>query len=98
MQGLITKGKYGPIYIVSQCCEGPLLFAMKIYEKQVVHASYHVQQIQHERQLLERLQHPFVTSIHYAFQDHSHLVMIQGYAERGNLYDFMNTNRIFNEE
>ena len=41
--------------------------------------------IMYERELLCRIQHPFVVNMHFTFQDHDHLYLIMDYLSGGDL-------------
>ena len=60
---------------------------MKILRKDQLEAKQH--DIQHtltERRLLQKIKHPFVVGLHYAFQTEDHLCLVLDYIEGGNMY------------
>ena len=57
-----------------------------------------VQQTRTERAILEAVQHPFVVKLFYAFQDQQKLYLILEYAQGGELYNYLATERMFPED
>lgn len=54
--------------------------------------------IMYERELLCRIQHPFVVNMHFTFQDHDHLYLIMDYLSGGDLRYHLCKYRTFTEK
>jgi serine/threonine-protein kinase Psk1 len=58
-----------------------------------------VEQTKTERAILESVsRHPFVVKLFYAFQDHEKLYLILEYAQGGELFHHLATERMFTED
>ena len=83
----LGKGTFGTVLLVRQRATGRL-FAQKTFRKAslTVHKTL-VEQTKSERTILEAItRHPFIVSLHYAFQDHAKLYLILEYASGGELF------------
>ena len=95
----LGKGTYGTVLLVKQAGSGKL-YAQKQFRKAslTVHKQL-VEQTKTERSILESInRHPFVVKLYYAFQDHEKLYLILEYAQGGELFERMRTERMFPEE
>jgi serine/threonine protein kinase len=58
-----------------------------------------IEQTKTERAILESVnRHPFIVNLYYAFQDHEKLYLILEYAQGGELFHHLATERMFNED
>jgi len=95
----LGKGTYGTVLLVKQAGTGKL-YAQKQFRKAslTVHKQL-VEQTKTERSILESInRHPFVVKLYYAFQDLEKLYLILEYAQGGELFERMRTERMFPEE
>lgn len=95
----LGKGTYGTVLLVKQVRTGKL-YAQKQFRKAslTVHKQL-VEQTKTERVILESInRHPFVVKLYYAFQDHEKLYLILEYAQGGELFTRMLTERMFPED
>ena len=95
----LGKGTYGTVLLVKQVATGRL-YAQKQFRKASLTVRKHlVEQTKTERAILESInRHPFVVKLFYAFQDHEKLYLILEYAQGGELFERMRTERMFPEE
>ena len=95
----LGKGTYGTVLLVKQVATGKL-YAQKQFRKASLTVRKHlVEQTKTERAILESInRHPFVVKLFYAFQDHEKLYLILEYAQGGELFERMRTERMFPEE
>lgn len=94
---VIGKGAYGKVFLV-QKHPSEKLYAMKVLKKAtiIVHgASDH--QLS-ERSILEAISHPFIVKLHFAFQTSTRLYLILTYASGGELFSFLHTEKMFNDD
>jgi serine/threonine protein kinase len=85
---VVGKGAFGKVFLVKKR-EGPdseKLFAMKVLDKEVITQKGQVAHTKSERDILHEIQHPFIVSMHYAFQTERKLYMITDYYPGGNLF------------
>lgn len=95
----LGKGTFGTVLLVRQKSTGRL-FAQKQFKKAslIVRAQL-VEQTKTERTILESInRHPFVVKLYYAFQDHEKLYLILEYAQGGELFTRMLTERMLPED
>ncbi|KAI9724360.1 MAG: hypothetical protein M1812_000428 [Candelaria pacifica] len=95
----LGKGTFGTVLLVKQRVTGRL-YAQKQFRKATltVHKRL-VEQTKTERAILESVnRHPFVVKLYYAFQDHEKLYLILEYAQGGELFTHLATERMFTEE
>lgn len=53
------------------------IFAMKIIRKETVYQKGQIRNTRAEKSILERIQHPFIVKLHYAFQSQTKLYMVE---------------------
>jgi serine/threonine protein kinase len=85
---VVGKGAFGKVFLVKKR-EGndtDKLFAMKVLDKEVITQKGQVAHTKSERDILHEIQHPFIVSMHYAFQTERKLYMITDYYPGGNLF------------
>jgi tRNA A-37 threonylcarbamoyl transferase component Bud32 len=95
----LGKGSFGTVLLVRQRATGRL-YAQKQFKKAslTVHKRL-VEQTKTERAILESVsRHPFVVKLFYAFQDHEKLYLILEYAQGGELFHHLQTERMFSED
>ncbi|MCJ1352511.1 MAG: serine/threonine protein kinase psk1 [Icmadophila ericetorum] len=95
----LGKGTYGTVLLVKQAATGRL-YAQKQFRKAslTVHRRL-VEQTKTERVILESInRHPFVVKLFYAFQDQEKLYLILEYAQGGELFHHLATERMFPED
>lgn len=95
----LGKGTYGTVLLVRQISTGRL-YAQKQFKKASLTVRMQlVEQTKTERAILESInRHPFVVKLYYAFQDHEKLYLILEYAQGGELFTRMLTERMLPED
>lgn len=88
---VLGKGSFGKVVQV-ELTKNKKIFAMKIVEKKVVLKRKQVDHIKAERFLLEKLNHPFIIKLIYAFQDEQKLYFITEFANGGELFFHLKRN------
>ena len=66
IKAVIGRGSFGKVYVVTKK-EDDQVYAMKTLKKDMIMRKNQVQNTKVERQILERLSHPFIVKLHYAF-------------------------------
>ena len=94
----LGKGTFGTVLLVRQIVTGRL-YAQKTFRKASLTVQKTlVEQTKSERAILESInQHPFIVSLHYAFQDHAKLYLVLDYAQGGELFTHLADARLFPE-
>lgn len=84
---LIGAGSFGKVFLVKEIKNNsiPKLFAMKILEKDKIIEFDQVQNTLTEREILEKLSHPFISKLCYAFQDIQKLYLLTDFMPGGDL-------------
>lgn len=95
----LGKGTYGTVLLVKQACTGKLYAQKQFRKASLTVRKQLVEQTKTERSILESInRHPFVVKLYYAFQDHEKLYLILEYAQGGELFEHLRTERMFTEE
>ena len=74
------------------------IFAMKVLRKEAIIARKQVTHTQAEKSILAKIQHPFIVTLHYAFQTNEKLYMILDYVNGGELFYHLKREGRFSEE
>ncbi|OQS01300.1 ribosomal protein S6 kinase [Achlya hypogyna] len=96
----IGRGACGRVKLVRKkhgADEGSF-YAMKSIKKRLVVARGLVEATNAERRILDRIKHPFIATLCYAFQNDAKLYLLSHYYPGGNLLDQMRLVRHFTEE
>ena len=95
----LGKGSFGTVHLVKQNATGRL-FAQKMFRKASITVQKTlIEQTKTERVILESInRHPFVVKLYYAFQDQEKLYLILEYAQGGELFTHLATERMFSED
>ena len=95
----LGKGTYGTVLLVKQACTGKLYAQKQFRKASLTVRKQLVEQTKTERSILESINcHPFVVKLYYAFQDHEKLYLILEYAQGGELFEHLRTERMFPED
>jgi len=93
---LIGKGSFGKVMQVKKKDSGQIL-AMKVLRKEAIIARKQVAHTMAERNILQRVQHPFIVTLHYAFQTEAKLYMVLDYVNGGELFFHLKNDGKFAE-
>jgi serine/threonine protein kinase len=66
IQAVIGRGSFGKVYVVIKK-DNQQVYAMKTLKKDMILRKNQMQNTKVERMILERLNHPFIVKLHYAF-------------------------------
>ena len=94
----LGKGAYGTVLLVRHIATGKLYAQKQLKKASLITTKKLVEQTLTERQILEAVRHPFVVKLYYAFQDHQKLYLILEYAQGGELFTHLATERMFGED
>lgn len=94
---LIGRGGFGRVLLVKKKDNGQT-YAMKILKKQFIVAQNQVNHTTTERNVMVKLEHPFLTKLHYAFQDEKNLYFVMDFINGGELFHHLRREKKFSEE
>lgn len=84
---VIGKGSYGKVMLVQHKLDGgDQVYAMKMLRKENVIKRNQVEHTKTERNVLEAVSHPFIVTLHYAFQTPKKLYFVLEYCPGGELF------------
>lgn len=99
MLSVIGKGSYAKVVLVrkkdtpDQC-----LYAMKILKKKYLEKRKQEGHVMIERNILAKINHPFIVKMYYSFQDYSKLYFILEFCAGGELFHLLQKKTKFSEE
>lgn len=93
---MIGRGGFGKVWRV-QCRKNMQLYAMKEMSKARILLKRSVQSVINERRLLEKLKHPFLVNMNFAFQDRENLYLVSDLLTGGDLRYHIGKRRRFTE-
>jgi len=82
---VIGKGSFGKVMQVRKKDDGKI-YAMKVLRKEAIIARKQVAHTKAEKTILQKIQHPFIVKLHFAFQTKDKLYMILDYINGGELF------------
>lgn len=71
---------------------------MKILKKKRIRELNQVEHTKTERRILERIKHPFIVRLAYAFKDHEKLYFVLNYCRGGELFFYLSNLKRFKIE
>lgn len=74
------------------------LYAMKVLKKSVIREKNQVEHTKTERRVLERIKHPFVVRMKYAFSDKDKLYFVLDYCHGGELFFYLTNLKRLKED
>lgn len=94
---VIGKGSYGKVLLVKKNATEELL-AMKILKKDYIAQRNQIAHTKTERNVLEKVNHPFIVKLRYAFQNAHKLYFVLEYCEGGELFFHLSRSQRFDEQ
>ena len=93
----LGEGSYGVVLLVKHK-KTEKYYAMKILKKESIRKLGQVAYTLAERRILERMQHPFIVRLKYAFQDSKRLYFVMNYCHGGELHYYISSLQRFKLE
>jgi protein-serine/threonine kinase len=93
---VVGKGSYGKVMLVKHKNENNV-YAMKMLRKENVIKRNQVEHTKTERNVLEAVSHPFIVTLHYAFQTPKKLYFVLEYCPGGELFFHLSRAGRFSE-
>eukprot|EP01036_Dinobryon_divergens_P028029 gene28029-36911_t len=85
---VIGEGAFGKVFFVQNYLDKEY-YAMKVISKKLLRKKNNVQYMKSERDILTRLQHPFIVQLHFAFQSESKLFLVMDFLGGGELFHLL---------
>ena len=82
---VIGRGAFAKVYKVKKISSGEI-YAMKVLRKDLIMQMNQQKNTQAERQILEKIRHPFIVRLHYAFQTPTKLYFVMDFLNGGELF------------
>jgi len=96
VKSLLGKGSFGEVYLVVHRKTNES-YAMKVLQKSKIMGRNLVRYALTERNVLSYIRHPFIVSLHFAFQTSIYLVLVQEFCPGGNLQQLIQKERKLKE-
>ena len=93
---LVGKGFFGKVILVKYFNDNKI-YAMKILKKEDIISKKQINNTKTERLLLEKLNHPFIVKLQFAFQDNSNLYLVTEFMQGGELFFHLKKRKHFKE-
>jgi len=94
---VIGRGSFGKVMQVKHRAIGKI-YAMKVMRKDMIIAKNQVTHTKDEKHVLQKIKHPFIVNLHYAFQTKDKLYLILDYINGGELFFHLKKAGKFSEE
>ena len=94
---VLGKGSFGKVLLV-RYKSNQKLYAMKILKKAVIMKNKEETHTKTERNLLAKINHPFIVSLYFAFQDEKKLYLITEFMQGGELFYHLHREKFFSNE
>lgn len=94
---VIGKGSFGKVMLVRKK-DDQKIYAMKVLRKDAIIARRQVAHTRSEKEILGKINHPFIVNLHFAFQTDKKLYMILDYVNGGELFFHLKKEGKFSDE
>ena len=93
----IGKGSFGKVLLVHHP-PTDRYYAMKVLKKEFIKKEHQISHTKTEREILEKINHPFIIKLNYAFQTEDNLYMLTEFMAGGELFYHLHKEDYFSEE
>lgn len=94
---VIGRGGFGRVLLVRKKDSGRV-YAMKVLKKAVIAARGEIEHTKTEKNVLARLDHPFLAKLHFSFQTAENLYIVMDFINGGELFHHLSREKRFSEE
>jgi len=94
---LLGKGSFGKVMQVRKKDTGRI-FAMKVLDKKHILDHGEVQHTRSEKNILQKVHHPFLVNLVYSFQTDDKLYLVMDYVNGGEMFFHLQKDKRFSEE
>jgi serine/threonine protein kinase len=93
----LGKGSFGKVLLVNNL-HNKKYYAMKILKKEFLKKQNQEGHTKTEREILEKINHPFIVKLHYAFQTNDKLYLVCDFMQGGEIFYHLRKEGCFTEE
>ncbi|XP_057549325.1 serine/threonine-protein kinase AtPK1/AtPK6-like [Amaranthus tricolor] len=94
---LVGQGAFGKVYQV--CKKGTSeIYAMKVMRKDKIMEKNHAEYMKAERDILTKIDHPFIVQLRYSFQSKYRLYLVLDFINGGHLFFQLDVQGLFRED
>jgi serine/threonine protein kinase len=94
---VIGRGSFGKVFLVKKRDKPDWPLALKVLNKDVVSKRNLMIKTQAERDILEKINSPFIVKLHYAFQTDAKLYFVMDFCNGGELFFHLRKCKTFSE-
>lgn len=94
----LGKGSFGKVLLVKCTLYGEKYYAMKVLKKSMLKDKKQKMHTKTEREILEKIRHPFIVSLYFAFQTPEKLFFITEFISGGEIFYHLKKAGCFSEE
>jgi tRNA A-37 threonylcarbamoyl transferase component Bud32 len=94
---VIGKGAFGKVFLVRKK-DNNKVYAMKQLDKKDIKERGEVKHTKTEREVLSKIQYPFLASLHYSFQSEKYLYFVMDFINGGEVFHHLSIEKNFTEE
>ena len=96
IEKVIGRGTFGKVFLVQEK-SSQRHFAMKTLKKEIIIDHNHREHTKAERLILEKMTHPFIVQLHFAFQTPDKLYFVMDFLNGGELFHHLRKEKRFCE-
>jgi serine/threonine protein kinase len=93
---LLGRGTFGKVLLVRNVKDSKL-YAMKVLKKQKLYKTNQINHTKTEREILEKINHPFIVKLQFAFQTEENLYIVTEFMQGGELFYHLKKESYFPE-
>ncbi|PIN14023.1 Ribosomal protein S6 kinase [Handroanthus impetiginosus] len=94
---LVGQGSFGKVYQVRKI-DSSEIFAMKVIRKDKIMEKNHIEYMKAERDILTKIDHPFIVQLRYSFQTKYRLYLVLDFINGGHLFFQLYHQGLFRED
>lgn len=89
----LGTGSFGRVHLV-RSCHNTRFYAIKVLNKERVVRMKQVEHTNSEREMLERVRHPFLVNLWGTFKDAKNLYMVMDFVSGGELFSLLRKSQV----